>query len=246
YVKDIVDAKNEAERSNNLKSDFLAQMSHEIRTPVNTILSFTSLLKESLENKLENDLKDSFNIIDNGGRRLIRTIDLILDVSQIQSGTLKLEPSKIDLIEIINDLISEFKQPASKKKLDLIFTSDLTKLNSWADNYTITQAFANLIHNAIKYTANGSIKISARKNENKEACIDFTDTGVGMSEEFLTKLFEPFSQEETGYTRKFEGTGLGLTLVRNYCELNDAEISVCSKKNQGSTFTVTFKNKNHS
>ncbi|MCB0729869.1 MAG: PAS domain S-box protein [Ignavibacteriae bacterium] len=246
YVKDIVDAKNEAERSNNLKSDFLAQMSHEIRTPVNTILSFTSLLKESLENKLENDLKDSFNIIDNGGRRLIRTIDLILDVSQIQSGTLKLEPSKIDLIEIINDLISEFKQPASKKKLDLIFTSDLTKLNVWADNYTITQAFANLIHNAIKYTANGSIKISARKNENKEACIDFTDTGVGMSEEFLTKLFEPFSQEETGYTRKFEGTGLGLTLVRNYCELNDAEISVCSKKNQGSTFTVTFKNKNHS
>lgn len=94
YVKDIVDAKNEAERSNNLKSDFLAQMSHEIRTPVNTILSFTSLLKESLENKLENDLKDSFNIIDNGGRRLIRTIDLILDVSQIQSGTFKIRTIK--------------------------------------------------------------------------------------------------------------------------------------------------------
>jgi len=242
YVKEIVEAKDEAERSNKLKSDFLAQMSHEIRTPVNTILSFTSLLKESLEDKLNDDLKDSFKIIDNGGRRLIRTIDLILNVSQIQSGSLTLSLTKINIIEILKDLISEFRQSASKEGLDLIFESDQNILDVFADNYTITQIFANLIHNSIKYTTKGSIKVMAEKSENDEVIVQVKDTGVGMSDKFLTELFDPFSQEETGYTRKFEGTGLGLTLVRKYCELNNAQISVKSKKNAGSTFIIIFNN----
>jgi len=241
YVKEIVAAKEEAERSNNLKSDFLAQMSHEIRTPVNTILSFSSLLKESLENKLEDDLKDSFKMIENGGRRLIRTIDLILNVSQIQSGSFSISPAKLNLITILKDLISEFKQPANKDGLDLFLESKHRSLSIYGDSYTITQIFANLIHNAIKYTKVGSIKISVIKDEQRNVIVEVKDSGVGMSEEFLTKLFEPFSQEETGYTRKYEGTGLGLTLVRNYCQLNNAEISVKSKKNVGSSFIVKFK-----
>jgi len=242
YVKEIVSAKEEAERSNTLKSDFLAQMSHEIRTPVNTILSFSSLIRESLEDKLDEDLKDSFKIIESGGRRLIRTIDLILDVSQIQSGNLVLSPTEIDLNTIIEDLIDEFYQPANKKNLKLSFESSHKTLNLFADQYTLTQIFANLIHNAIKYTNNGTVNLAARKNNKKEVIVEVTDTGVGMSEKYLTELFDPFSQEETGYTRKFEGTGLGLTLVRKYCELNDAEIKVKSKKNEGTTFTVKFKN----
>ncbi len=241
YVKEIVSAKEEAEKSNALKSDFLAQMSHEIRTPVNTILSFSSLIRESLEDKLDEDLKDSFKIIESGGRRLIRTIDLILDVSQIQSGNLVLSPTKIDLVTIIEDLVDEFYQPASKKNLKLLFQHSHKTLNLFADHYTLTQIFANLIHNAIKYTNNGTVKLDARKNNKKEIIVKVIDTGVGMSEKYLTELFDPFSQEETGYTRKFEGTGLGLTLVRKYCELNDAEIKVQSKKNKGTTFIVKFK-----
>jgi PAS domain S-box-containing protein len=244
YVKEIVAAKEEAEKSNSLKSDFLAQMSHEIRTPVNTILSFTSLLKESLQHQLDDDLKDSFKFIENGGRRLIRTIDLILDVSQIQSGNLALVPTKINLIAILEEIISEFKQTAVRKNLELIFDSEHEKLYVLADNYTITQTFANLLHNAIKYTTTGSITVKAYKSYQNEIFVEFHDTGVGMSEHFLTKLFEPFSQEETGYTRKFEGTGLGLTLVRNYCELNNAQIFVDSKKNIGTTFIVKFSEQN--
>lgn len=240
YLKEIVKAKEEAERSNNLKSDFLAQMSHEIRTPVNTILSFSSLLKESLNDKLEDDLKDSFKIIENGGQRLIRTIDLILNVSQIQSGNLSLSPTQIDLVQIINNLISEFKQTANNKDLQLLFKSNYSNLFINADNYTITQIFANLIHNGIKYTDKGSIELSAHKNGKDEIIVTVSDTGVGMSEDYLKELFDPFSQEETGYTRKFEGTGLGLTLVRKYCELNNAEIIVNSRKNEGSTFIVKF------
>ena len=97
-----------------------------------------------------------------------------------------------------------------------------------------------MIHNSIKYTTSGSIKVLAERNRNREIVVKVKDTGVGMSNDFLTQLFDPFSQEETGYTRKFEGTGLGLTLVRKYCELNGATITVKSKKNQGSTFIVKF------
>lgn len=241
YVREIVAAKEEAEKSNNLKSDFLAQMSHEIRTPVNTILSFTSLLKESLSEHLDEDLKDSFKIIENGGSRLIRTIDLILNVSQIQSGNLTLSPTKLNLVEILNNLVSEFSRSAKKENLDLIFQSSFKNLVIYGDNYTITQIFANLIHNSIKYTDKGFIKIIAEKNKQNEIIVKVKDTGVGMSAEFLTQLFDPFSQEETGYTRKFEGTGLGLTLVRKYCELNNAEITVKSIKDKGSTFIVKFR-----
>ncbi len=241
YVKEIVASKEQAERSNKLKSDFLAQMSHEIRTPVNTILSFASLVRESLEHKLDDDLKDSFKIIENGGRRLIRTIDLILNVSQIQSGSLILSPTKLNLVPILEDLVAEFKQSAIKKNLDLTLEYSHPKLNLFADLYTLTQIFANLIHNSIKYTNIGSIRLVAIKNDQKEIIVEVIDSGVGMSEKYLTELFDPFSQEETGYTRKFEGTGLGLTLVRKYCELNNAEIIVQSKKNEGSTFTIKFK-----
>ena len=240
YVNELVDAKNDAEKSNKLKTDFLAQMSHEIRTPVNTILSFSSLLKESLENQLTEDLQDSFKIIENGGTRLIRTIDLILNVSQLQSGNLVLSPTKQDLITTLNDLVSEFKRSAIKKGLDLSFCKKEESLIIFADQYTITQIFANLIHNAIKYTNEGSIKIMASKDKDNKIVVEVSDTGVGMSEGFLTNIFDPFSQEETGYTRKFEGTGLGLTLVKKYCELNKAEIIVESKKSIGSTFVVKF------
>jgi PAS domain S-box-containing protein len=242
YVKEMIAAKEQAERSNTLKSDFLAQMSHEIRTPVNTILSFTSLIKESLEDKLDDDLKDSFKIIDNGGRRLIRTIDLILNVSQIQSGNLIPSTTKLNLVQVLEDLVGEFNQAAIKKNLKLSFKSDIDKLTLYADHYMLTQIFANLIHNAIKYTNNGYVKIFSSTNINNEIIVKVKDTGVGMSEKYLSELFDPFSQEETGYTRKFEGTGLGLTLVRKYCELNNAEISVKSIKNKGTVFTVKFKN----
>ncbi|MBK8944532.1 MAG: PAS domain S-box protein [Ignavibacteriae bacterium] len=241
YVKEIVESKEQAERSNKLKSDFLAQMSHEIRTPVNTILSFASLVRDSLENQLDEDLKDSFKIIENGGRRLIRTIDLILNVSQIQSGSLILNPTKLNLVTILEDLVAEFKQSALKKNLDLTLEKNHANLNLFVDQYSLTQIFANLIHNAIKYTNSGFVRIVAIKNEQKEIFVEVIDSGVGMSEKYLNELFDPFSQEETGYTRKFEGTGLGLTLVRKYCELNNAEISVKSIKNEGSTFTVKFK-----
>ena len=241
FVEELVRSKDLAERSDNLKSEFLAQMSHEIRTPVNTILNFSSLIKESLEDKLDEELQDSFKIIDNGGRRLIRTIDLILNVSQIQSGNLLITPTKLNLSNLLKDLMAEFASDARKKKILLNIENGNNDFFVNGDSYTVTQIFANLIHNAIKYTLKGSINISLKETKKNNIEVKIADSGIGMQKEFMNKIFDPFSQEETGYTRRFEGTGLGLTLVRKYCELNDATISVESVKDEGSTFIVKFK-----
>ncbi|WKZ71310.1 MAG: HAMP domain-containing sensor histidine kinase [Melioribacteraceae bacterium] len=236
-------AKRNAEKADSLKSEFLAQMSHEIRTPINTILSFSYLIKEDIkENRLEN-IDEYFSSIERGSSRVIRTIDLILNLSELQSGTYEPKIEKIDLQkDVINGLYSEFLVKAKKQNLQLILKSDSSKkyfVN--ADLYTTTQIFANLIDNAIKYTLKGEVKIFLSEND-KKVIVDIIDSGIGMSKEFQKNLFEPFSQEESGYTRKFEGTGLGLALVKKYCEVNNVEISVESIKGKGTIFSISFPN----
>lgn len=238
---ELIIAKRNAEKADSLKSEFLAQMSHEIRTPINTILSFSYLIKEDIkENRLEN-IDEYFASIERGSSRVIRTIDLILNLSEFQSGSYEPKIEKLELQkDVFAGLYSEFIIKAKKQNLQLILKSDSDKkyfIN--ADLYTATQIFANLIDNAIKYTPNGDVKICLSETE-KNIIVDIVDSGIGMSKEFQKNLFEPFSQEESGYTRKFEGTGLGLALVKKYCEVNNAEISVESIKGKGTIFSVNF------
>ncbi len=239
--KELLAAKTEAEKSNKLKSDFLAQMSHEIRTPVNSIMSFSSLLKEQLHETVPEELSESFNIIENGGRRLIRTIDLILDMSQIQSGAYNPNFSSVDLHEdILSKICKEISITASNKDLLFQYSNKSASSNVYGDSYTIGQIFINLLENAVKYTAKGEVSVLL-KSEQANLVVEISDTGIGIREEFIPQLFTPFSQEESGYTRKFEGNGLGLALVKRYAELNNAIIKVKSEKGAGTLFTVIFK-----
>lgn len=236
----LIIAKEEAERSDRLKSDFLAQMSHEIRTPVNTILSFTSLLEEEVKNKIPNELCEVFNFIDDGGRRLIRTIDMILNMSQFQSDTYKPLLEKVDLDkDILYKIVAELRSTAKHKNLALNYFVETKNTSVNGDNYTIGQIFINLIDNAIKYTHHGKIDVRVFENK-KNIIVEIDDTGIGISREYIPHLFDAFSQEETGYTRRFEGTGLGLALVKKYLEINNAEIKVESTKNEGTKFSVYF------
>lgn len=238
---ELIRARDEAEKSNRLKSEFLAQMSHEIRTPINAILSFTSLLRDEFESKVSEDLRSSFTIIDNGGRRLIRTIDMILNMSEIQAGNFEVNLRELDVCrDVLENLMIEFQNPAHSKHLELIIEKKTGESKIIGDAYTVTQIFQNLIDNAIKYTHKGCVKISIYNTDRHELCVDVTDTGIGISNEYFPHLFEPFSQEETGYTRRFEGNGLGLSLVKKYVALNNAAITVKSEKGKGSTFTVIF------
>ncbi|MFH1194765.1 MAG: two-component regulator propeller domain-containing protein [bacterium] len=234
-------AKDRAEKSDRLKSEFLAQMSHEIRTPINAILSFTSLLREEVHDKIPDDLGQSFSIIDNAGNRLIRTIDLILNMSQVQTDTYEINFKKFDLYyNVIEILETQYRHVANDRKLKLLFSREADDTIIYADEYTVMQIFENLLNNAIKYTPEGKVEIRLRRDESNKLIVEVNDTGIGISESFLPELFKPFSQEDSGYTRRFEGNGLGLALVKKYVELNNAEIEVKSKKGIGTTFLVSF------
>lgn len=237
----LIDARDRAERSDRLKSEFLAQVSHEIRTPVNTILSFTSLLRDELEGRVSEDLKQSFNIIDNGGRRLIRTIDMILNMSEIQAGNIEINLRNIDVAkDVLEPLIMEFSGSARSSQLDLVMENNAAITTLMCDSYTTSQIFQNLIDNAIKYTRQGYVKVVLYNTPANQLCVEVCDTGIGIAEEYLPRLFEPFTQEESGYTRRFEGNGLGLSLVKKYIALNNAAIEVESEKGKGTTFRVIF------
>jgi len=148
---------------------------------------------------------------------------------------------KVDLdSEILNKLYKEHQLSAKQKGLEIIYICKEKDTKVIADTYSITQIFSNLINNAIKYTKKGKVEILLGKNKTCNIMVEIKDTGIGISKEFLPKIFEPFSQEEQGYTRSFEGNGLGLALVKKYCELNNAIMEVETEKNVGSTFRIIF------
>jgi hypothetical protein len=237
--KELIKAKERAEESDRLKSEFLAQMSHEIRSPINIILSYNSFIKEELEGNLDNYLESSFNSIDSAGKRLLRTLNLILNMAAVQNGYIDIQFSPINLSDVIKGLIKEFEYSAKSKNLNLFYSECTSNTKILADDYIVGEIFQNLIGNAIKYTVAGNVEVKIYKL-NEKLSIDVIDSGIGISEEYISKLFLPFTQEETGYSRKYEGNGLGLALVKKYVELIDAEIMVQSKKGSGSIFTVIF------
>lgn len=240
--KELIKAKERAEQSDKLKSEFLAQMSHEIRTPLNAIVGNADYLNASFGKKMDSDARDSFNGIDLASKRIIRTIDLILNAAEIQTSGYKPLFVKVDInSEILSNLYQEHQLLAKQKKIEFIYTCTEKDTKVMADEYSITQIFANLIDNAIKYTKRGKVEILLRKNNSGNIMVEVKDTGIGISKEFLPRIFDPFVQEEQGYSRSFEGNGLGLALVKNYCEINNAIIEIESEKNVGSTFRVIFR-----
>lgn len=241
-LMEVLKARDEAERSTQLKSEFLAQMSHEIRSPLNVTLSFTNYMKEELKSKLSPELEESFFAIDTSIKRVIRTIDLILNMSEMQVGTYEPTWRNFDLFEeVFKGIQREYDFSAKQKGLDLTFTNNVKSAKVYGDQYSVVQIFANLIDNAIKYTNIGQIDVTIDKDKQRNLTVKVKDTGIGISKEYLSKLFLPFTQEEQGYSRRFEGNGLGLALVKRYCDLNNATISVESYKGMGTTFIVTFR-----
>lgn len=235
---EIQKAKEQAEKANQLKSEFLAQISHEIRSPLNAVLNFSQLIKEEFKGNLKEELEVSFSGIESASKRVIRTIDLILNMSELQLGTYEVTKRKLDLTAVLTNIRKEYLNFAKSKNLELRFVSDCDKAEIYSDEYAVNQIFANLVDNAIKYTNKGYVEINLIKNKNDSYSVKVIDSGIGISQDYLPEIFEAFSQEERGYSRRFEGSGLGMSLVKNYCELIGAEISIESERDKGTTFTV--------
>jgi len=199
------------------------------------------LIKMAINSNISNDIKVAFSSIDSASRRIIRTIDMILNMSELQVGSYHAIMKFVNIEEdIIRKLYYNFLPAAEEKNLKLSIKKFSENLNVFVDEYSVTQIFTNLLDNAIKYTNEGFVDIIIDSDLNEKLMVSIVDSGIGISEEYLKKLFLPFSQEEQGYTRTYDGNGLGLALVKKYCDLNAASITIKSEKSKGSTFTVIF------
>lgn len=241
YERELIIAKEKAEESDKLKSEFLAQMSHEIRTPLHIITSSLGLVEEDLAGTIPDEDLELFDNIKISAKRIMRTINLILNVSEIQLGIYQPIFKDIDLEKIILlPLVNEHKPLAINKKIDLVYLCNTLNKVVKIDEYSVTQIFANLIDNAIKYTNEGRVEVNLLDDKAGNIIVEIKDTGIGMTEEFMKNLFKPFMQEEHGLSRSYEGNGLGLSLVKGYCELNNIDIEVKSQKNIGTVFRIIF------
>lgn len=237
---ELIKAKDDAQRSDRLKSEFLAQMSHEIRTPINIISNFMQIYEDELQQKLSPELKKSISAVRIESHRIISTIDSIVNMAQLKAGTFKPRLQKIDLYEsVIKPSIDQWAEHAENKNLQLLVSGKLENIFIEADSYSLGQAINHIVDNAIKYTDKGTVQINS-KCETENVIITIADTGNGISEDYLPRIFEPFTQEYQGYNRKYEGNGLGMALVKQYCSLNNASITIESEKWIGTTVKISI------
>ncbi|MCF8356446.1 MAG: PAS domain S-box protein [Melioribacteraceae bacterium] len=238
--EELIIAKKNAEAASSLKSLFLSQISHEIRTPLNTILNFSNLLQEELTVCSSSfDLNDSISAIKSGSHRISRTIDLILNVAQLKTGTYEMKFEMVDLSKVLSDIHLNFLDEAKIKGLD--YELNLFSKNTiiFADSFAVSQIFSHLLDNAIKFTTDGYVKVNLF-NGTKNLTAQIIDSGIGVEKKYLKKIFDTFSQEEMGYSRRYDGNGLGMALVKGLCDLNNIKIGIESEKDNGTIITLVL------
>jgi PAS domain S-box-containing protein len=238
--QELTESKNFALKSNQLKDAFIANISHEIRTPLNGILGMTKLLRESIDKDISDEQIVYFDNIYRNSNRIVRTIDMIVNYSRLAVDDFPLNPKEIDLSLLCRKIIADLKPEADNKGLPIIFESFIEEAIIKVDEYCITNGIIYILDNAIKFTEKGYIKISILDDANNSILLIIEDTGIGISEIYQAHLFEPYSQEEMGYRRTYEGIGLGLSLAKKFFALNNAKIEINSSKGEGTTVITQF------
>lgn len=238
--KALLEAKAEAESANRAKSEFLANMSHELRTPLNSIIGFSEVLKNGMTGPLLPEQKEFVSTIYESGQHLLSLINDILDLSKVEAGKTEFDPSEFSIKDIVNISLVMFKERAFKHsiKVSVDIPDDIGTIT--ADARKIKQVLLNLMSNAIKFTPDGGeTGIKAAMTDN-EVRVTVWDTGIGIKEEDMSRLFRPFEQLEKSLTKKYAGTGLGLALCKRFIEMHNGRIWAESELGKGSRFTFTI------
>jgi PAS domain S-box-containing protein len=240
-VTDLVEARRQAEMANSAKSQFLANMSHEIRTPMNAIIGFADILTEESPTDKQ---KGYIDIIRNSGQHLLLIINDILDFSKIEAGKMVLESKECSIKYLLNTIESMMHSIAKEKGLGFeIRTDSNLPANIITDSSRLRQCLINLINNAIKFTEEGHVYLNiALEERDSQPYIrfDVEDTGIGVPAETQEKIFSPFTQGDESHTRKYGGTGLGLTITKQLAELLGGELTLTSQKDKGSVFSIVI------
>jgi signal transduction histidine kinase len=263
YTEDLQEAKIAAEAANRSKSAFLANMSHELRTPLNAIINYSEMLQEDAQDSGSEDFLPDLERIQTAGKHLLDMISDILDISKIEAGHVTLYLENFDVATMVEEVMTTAQPLVEKKGNSLALKTQGELGMMYADQPKVRQILLNLLSNAAKFTEGGVITIGiermkieksrpTRKHKNNDdsgsgslytaqvLVFRVSDTGIGMTEEQLQQIFKPFIQADASTTRKYGGTGLGLTISQRLCQILGGEISVESQDGQGSTFTVSL------
>ncbi len=240
-VSELLEARHDAEAANSAKSQFLAGMSHELRTPLNAILGYSEMLQEEAAERGQPDLIPDLQKIQVAGKHLLTLINDVLDLSKIEAGRMEFQPETFDVREAIHAVVETMRPLVAKNRnrLDVRIAADAGLMH--ADLTRTRQVLLNLLSNASKFTEDGVITLELRRDAADGAAwlvFRVSDTGIGMTPEQMTRLFQAFSQAEASTSRRYGGTGLGLAISKRFCELMGGDIAVESVVGKGSTFSV--------
>ena len=241
FIEETQRARDAAEEANRTKSQFLANMSHELRTPLNAIIGYSEMLQEEAAEMEDNDFGPDLERINGAGKHLLGLINDVLDISKIEAGGMDVYLESFDVAPMVQDVVSTI-QPIVEKSANELNVECSDELGViYADMTKVRQGLFNLLSNASKFSENGTITLNvSRDTQEGEDWFNFavSDTGIGMTEEQMSRLFEAFSQAEASTTRRFGGTGLGLAITQHFCQMMGGDVLVESEEGIGSTFTI--------
>jgi signal transduction histidine kinase/DNA-binding response OmpR family regulator len=239
---ELEEAREQAEQANKAKSQFLASMSHELRTPLNAIIGYSEILQEDVADLGRDNLVSDLKKIEGAGRHLLDLINDILDLSKVEAGRMDVFIEDVEIVPLLEEVRAIIVPLADKNGNVTEFRMAENLGTMRTDRTKLKQSLLNILSNASKFTKNGRLTLVVDRFESDRSMVRFaiSDTGIGMTEEQLGRLFEAFSQADASTNKKYGGTGLGLAITRHFCQLLGGEITVSSRLGEGSTFTVTL------
>lgn len=235
YEQALREAKEQAEEASHLKSAMLANMSHEVRTPLTAITGFAEVLKTE---ETDADVQRFANLIVDSGRRLMDTLDSVLQLSKLEAGARSLERQPVDLVKEAKIVITEQKARSEADGIDLRVEATEGHVTGYCDKTAVQRILMNLVSNSVKFTDSGGEVVVRVEQDNGQAYLEVEDTGIGMSEAFQDEMFEAFKQESAGLDREYEGSGLGLSLVKELIDRHGGSLDAESAQGEGTTMMV--------
>jgi signal transduction histidine kinase/CheY-like chemotaxis protein len=238
HEAELATARDAADEANRTKSSFLANMSHELRTPLNAIIGYSEILQEDAADKNDQAPIEDLKKIEGAGRHLLGLINNILDLSKIEAGKMDVFIEPVDIQALVKEVLSIIKPLTDKNEnvIEVICPADIGSFRS--DQTKLKQCLLNLLSNASKFTSKGRLTLTVAREGGSQIRFGVSDTGVGMTQEQLGRLFQAFSQADASTTKRFGGTGLGLAITKHFCIMLGGNVTVESTPGRGSTFTI--------